>query len=85
MISEAEWDFNEEGLLPYEIIEAANKGNAEAILTVVQHYESYITEQAKRKMKDSFGNIYIGVDYEIRDELRLKLMKAIVAFKISLN
>lgn len=34
---------------------------------VVQHYESYIASLSMRKLRDERGNIYWGIDEDIRD------------------
>ena len=73
---------NESGLLPYPVIIAANKGDPEAMQIVVQHYESYIAYLSMRKLCDERGNSYWGVDEDIRDRLRSKLMQAVLTFTI---
>lgn len=73
---------NERGLLPYPIILAANKGEAEAIKVVVLHYESYMTSLSMSKLRDEHGNTYWGIDEYTRDRLRSKLMQSVLAFKI---
>lgn len=40
----------ERGLLPYPIILAATKGDADAMKIVMQHYESYINHLSIRKL-----------------------------------
>lgn len=73
---------NESGLLPYPVIIAANKGNPEAMQIVVHHYESYIAYLSMRTLRDECGNSYWGIDEDIRDRLRSKLMQAVLAFKL---
>jgi len=73
---------DESGLLPYPVIIAANKGDPEAMQIVVQHYESYIAYLSMRKLCDERGNSYWGVDEDIRDRLRSKLMQAVLSFTI---
>jgi len=73
---------NERGLLPYPIILAANTGEPEAMKVVVLHYGSYMTSLSMRKLRDEQGNIYWGIDEDISDRLRSKLMHGILAFKI---
>ena len=70
-ISKSEQD--ERGLLPYPVIIAATKGDPEAMNIVVQHYESYIASLSMRKLRDERGNIYWGIDEDIRDRLRSRL------------
>ena len=48
----------ERGLLPYPIILAATKGDADAMKIVMQHYESYINHLSIRKLRDESGNTY---------------------------
>lgn len=71
----------ESGLLPYPVIIAATKGNPEAMNIVVQHYESYIASLSMRKLRDERGNIYWGIDEDIRDRLRSRIMRAVLSFK----
>ncbi|MBZ9535587.1 helix-turn-helix domain-containing protein [Cytobacillus oceanisediminis] len=73
---------NEQGLLPYPIIIAANKGDPEAMKVVILHYGSYMTSLSMRKLRDGHGNTYWGIDEDTRDRLRSKLMQTVLAFKI---
>ena len=72
----------ESGLLPYPVIIAATTGDPEAMNIVVQHYESYIASLSMRKLRDERGNIYWGIDEDIRDRLRSRLMRAVLSFKV---
>ena len=73
---------DELGLLPYPVIIAATKGDPEAMKIVTQHYESYITYLSMRKFRDERGNFYFGVDEDICNSLRSRLIKAVLSFKI---
>lgn len=73
---------DERGLLPYPVIIAATKGDPEAMKIIVQNYESYIATLSMRKLRDECGNIYYGIDEDIRDRLRSKLMRAVLSFKV---
>ena len=75
-------DNNERGLLPYPVIIAATKGDPEAMNIVVQHYESYIASLSMRKLRDERGIIYWGIDEDIRDRLRSRLMRAVLSFEV---
>ena len=75
-------DNNERGLLPYPVIIAATKDDPEAMNIVVQHYESYIASLSMRKLRDERGNIYWGIDEDIRDRLRSRLMRAVLSFEV---
>ena len=72
----------ESGLLPYPVIIAATKGDPEAMEIVVHHYDSYIASLSMRKLRDERGNIYWGIDEDIRDRLRSRLMRAVLSFKV---
>ncbi|SDI98362.1 helix-turn-helix domain-containing protein [Natribacillus halophilus] len=73
---------NERGLLPFPVILAANKGEAEAMKVVIQHYESYMASLSMRKLQDEQGNTYWGMDKDTHDRLRSKLMQSVLAFEI---
>ena len=75
-------DNAESGLLPYPVIIAATKGDPEAMAIVVKHYESYIASLSMRKFRDERGNTYWGIDEDIRDRLRSRLMRAVLSFKV---
>ncbi len=75
-------DNAESGLLPYPVIIAATKGDPEAMAIVVKHYESYITSLSMRKLYDERGNVYCGIDEDIRDRLRSRLMRAVLSFEV---
>jgi hypothetical protein len=79
-IGNAEQD--ERGLLPYPVIIAATKGDPDAMAVVMQKYEGYIADLSMRKLRDERGNTYYGIDGDIRDRLRSKLMRAVLSFKI---
>lgn len=72
----------ERGLLPYPVIIAASKGDPEAMQIVVHNYESYIATLSMRKLRDERDNTYYGIDEDIRDRLRSKLMRAVLSFKV---
>jgi len=73
---------DERGLLPYPVIIAATKGDPDAMAVVMGHYERYIADLSMRKLRDERGNTYYGIDGDIRDRLRSKLMRAVLSFKI---
>ena len=73
---------DERGLLPYPVIIAATKGDPAAMAIVMQRYESNIADLSMRKLRDERGNTYYGIDNDIRDRLRSKLMRAVLSFRI---
>ena len=73
---------DERGLLPYPVIIAATKGDPAAMAIVMQRYESSIADLSMRKLRDERGNTYYGIDNDIRDRLRSKLMQAVLSFRV---
>lgn len=59
-------------LIPFEVIEKAVTGDAEAINTVLHHYTGYIKHLS----------FYHGqINRDIEDRLKAKLVKAILQFR----
>ncbi len=73
---------DERGLLPYPVIIAATKGDPDAMAIVMRRYESEIADLSMRKLRDERGNVYYGIDGDIRDRIRSKLMRAVLSFKM---
>jgi hypothetical protein len=71
---------DERGLLPYPVIIAATKGDPDAMAIVMRRYESEIADLSMRTLRDERGNTYFGIDGDIRDRLRSKLMRAVLSF-----
>lgn len=73
---------DERGLLPFSVIVAATKGDPDAMKIVLRHYEGLICGLSVRKLRDERGNTYHGIDQDIYDRLRSRLIRAILDFKI---
>ena len=74
-------DYPEIALVPYPVIVAASKGDPDAMKMVLQHFSGYIARLSMRKLYDERGNVYFGVDHDIRERLQAKLMMAVLTFK----
>lgn len=74
-------DYDERGLLPYPVIMAARAGDVQAIEMVLRHYEGRISMLSIRKLRDERGNTYYGIDQDIYDRLRSRLIRAILEFQ----
>lgn len=72
---------DERGLLPFPVILAATKGDPDAMKVVLQHYQSYIAHLSMRKIRDTSGNTFWGIDEDLRERLQAKLMRAILNFE----
>lgn len=53
----------------------------DAMKIVLQHFSGYIARLSMRKLYDERGNVYFGVDHDIRERLQAKLMMAVLTFK----
>ena len=74
-------DFPDVALVPYPVIVAATKGDPDAMKIVLQHFSGYIASLSMRKLCDERGNVYFGVDEDIRQRLQARLMRAILTFR----
>ena len=77
--------YPENALVPYPVIVAATKGDPDAMKIVLQHFSGYIARLSMRKLYDERGNVYFGVDHDIRERLQAKLMMAVLTFKGSVT
>ena len=73
----------ENALVPYPVILAASKGDPDAMKIVLQHFSGYIASLSMRKLYDERGNVYYGVDEDIRERLQARLMRAILTFRLN--
>lgn len=62
-------------------VKAASKGDPDAMKIVLQHFSGYIASLSMRKLYDERGNVYYGVDEDIRERLQARLMRAILTFR----
>ena len=74
-------DFPDVALVPYPVIVAATKGDPDAMKMVLQHVSGYIASLSMRKLCGERGNVYYGVDEDIRERLQARLMRAILTFR----
>ena len=65
----------------YTHLLAASKGDPDAMKIVLQHFSGYIASLSMRKLYDERGNVYYGVDEDIRERLQARLMRAIFSFR----
>ena len=66
---------------PNPVIVAATKGDTDAKKIVLQHFRGYIARLSMRKLYDERGNVYFGIDNDIRERLQAKLMMAVLNFR----
>ena len=66
----------------YPVIVAATKGDPDAMKIVLNRYEGDMVALSVRKMRDERGNTYYGVDQDIYDRLRARLIRVVLDFKV---
>ena len=49
---------------------------------VVQYYNSYIAYLSMQKLRTESGNIYYGIDEDLRERLQAKLMWVVLQFDL---
>lgn len=60
--------------ISYETILAAKRGDAEALISIVKHYEPEINAASKRIVEDEAGNRITIIDQDIKHRIESKLM-----------
>lgn len=68
-------------LMSRDTIQAATKGEPDAVAAVLRHYEGYIAKLSTRCLFDEYGNTYLCVDEALRRRLEIKLITGILAFR----
>lgn len=54
--------------LPFEVIVSATEGDPEAIATVMNFYDGYISKLCLRKLYDEHGNVCMVVDADFEKQ-----------------
>ena len=68
--------------VPFSTIQAAIKGDTDAINKVLNYYEGYVSKLSIKRYHDKSGRIYECVDEDIRRQLQMKLIMKISHFKL---
>ena len=68
--------------LSYELIKDAVSGNEEAINKMISIYDPYMKSLATRELLDDNGDEYIGIDVDLYDRLKKKLLYIIHNYKL---
>ena len=71
-----------ENLVPFETIKAATEGNLDAIEKVLDHFDPYITSLARGLYIKPNGDYQYVIDQQLHDEISVKLIDAILKFRI---
>lgn len=68
----------------FETIQAAIKGDAEAINQIISYFQPFIDSECKRKYRDEFGIEHYAADEYMKRRMETKLITKILDFKIRL-
>lgn len=68
--------------LSYALIKEATSGNEEAINKMISIYDPYMKSLATRELIDDNGDEYIGIDVDLYDRLKRKLLYIIHNYKL---
>lgn len=69
--------------LNFELIQSAVSGDQDAINRIVAIYEPYINTLSSQTLYDKDGNEVIGVNVDLHDYLKSKLIHVIHTYKIA--
>lgn len=69
--------------VPFEVIVSATEGDPEAIATVMNFYDGYISKLCLRKLYDEQGNVYMVVDADLKNRVQTAFLDMILNFKIT--
>ncbi len=68
----------EQQRIPYDVIVAAQRGDAEAMQRILRHYAGYIRHFSRRRFYNVDGSYMEMIDDDVRQQLEANLMMAIV-------
>lgn len=68
----------------FETIQAAIKGDVDAINQILCYFQPFIQSECKREYKDEFGRTYYVTDEYMKRRLETKLITKILDFEIQL-
>ena len=69
----------------YHLIFSAVNGNEKAIYKLLQFYDAYISKASLRPLFDSYGNVYMAVDMELKGRIREALLQMIYNFELKIK
>lgn len=68
-------------LLPYKTILDASNGDVSALDQVIRYFSRYINKLATHVFYDDCGGIHYWIDNEIKHQLEMKLVVAVLKFR----
>ncbi len=67
--------------VPFSVIQAAKRFDAEAVCLVFQHFEGFIASQCLCYYNDKYGNACSYVDDDLHYQAEIALFSAIASFQ----
>ncbi|MEH2935648.1 helix-turn-helix domain-containing protein [Hominisplanchenecus murintestinalis] len=67
--------------VPFNIIQAAKRFDAEAVQFVLQHFEGFIVSRCLCRYDDEYGNTHFHVDDDLYYQAKIALFRAIDSFQ----
>lgn len=69
--------------VPYSVVEAAVRGDSEALKKVLECHNAYICKLCTRKVYDDVGDLHYEIDWDMKSRIESMLVNAIIMnFKI---
>ena len=69
--------------LPFEVIVSATEGDPEAIATVMNFYDGYISKLCLRKLYDEPANVCMVVAADLKNRVQTAFLDMILNFEIA--
>ncbi|HIG0358559.1 TPA: helix-turn-helix domain-containing protein [Clostridium sporogenes] len=69
--------------LPFDVIVAAIDGDEDAIKIVLNFYDGYISKLSLHSIYDDYGNVYRGIDSELKGRIQTVVINMILNFQMT--
>lgn len=69
----------------YYLIYSSVKGNEDSIYNLMKFYEAYVSKLSLRPLFDSYGNVYMAVDMELKGRIGEALLQMIYEFELKIK
>ena len=69
----------------YRMISSACSGSEKPVDKLLIFYDAYISKASLRPLYDTYGNVYIAVDMELKGRIREAIMQMIQNFDMEIK
>ena len=70
---------------PYRLIASVADGDEKATEKMLRFYDAYLSKCCLRPLYDSYENIYIAVDMELKGRIREAMVNKMRAFEVNIK